>query len=147
MDRNCFKAIFLSYTLSESAPSLFLNSQAVFLSHRPYLLPLSSFLLFLSLCWGCFFSLSLCHHSSGMSVAEWFSVLPSRSVNPLFTCTEQNLKNMPGFYILPRVTGFGSSQCLHHPALSVFLSLPDIFLFFLPPITLLMSNKNNLMLA
>ncbi len=69
------------------------------------------------LCWGCLFSLSLCHHSSGMSAAEWSSVLLSRSVNPLFRCTEQNLKNMPCFYILSGVPEYVSSQCLHHPAL------------------------------
>lgn len=98
---------FTLYTFSQSACIFFLNSPTVF--RCPYLPPLSSFLLFPSLCWGCLFSLSLCHHSSGMSVAEWSSVLSSRSAYPLFRCTEQNLKNMPGCYFLLGVGVYGSS--------------------------------------
>lgn len=48
----------------------------------PYHPLLSTPLLFLSLCWGCLFSLSIDLHSSTMSVMERSSVLLRCSVNP-----------------------------------------------------------------
>lgn len=68
---NAFLLVCLVTVCSQFLPKL---PSVLFLSCRPYLPPLF-FLLILSLCWGCLFSLSLCLHSSAMSVAEWSSVL------------------------------------------------------------------------
>lgn len=75
-------------------PVFILNSQVSF--SIPLSLsssPLSSFLLFLSLRWGCLFSLSLCHHS------KWDCLLlsglvyyPPALLIPFYRFTEQNLK-------------------------------------------------------
>lgn len=79
-----------------SVPRVCLNSQAVLplccLYPPPHFSALLLPALSLSLCWECLFSLSLCHRSSEMSVAEWYSVLSLYSVNPLFKCIEQNLQ-------------------------------------------------------
>lgn len=126
------------------------------LSRHPYLPPLSSILLFPSLCWGCLFSLSLWNHSSGMSVAEWSSVLPSRSVNPLFRCTQQNRKNMAcifsreiwplavllvvfGIYTTVPYLFFYSSE--NTQILSVFYHVITKYLNSLLPVTQPMSKK------
>lgn len=64
---NHVKGIFFSCALLQSAPSFFLSSSAFSVYPAVPVSP-SPFLFFLSLCWGCLFSLS---HSSVMSAAEW----------------------------------------------------------------------------
>lgn len=71
---------------------------AFFKSCCPYHSLLSSRLLFLSLCWGCLFSLSIDPHSTTLSVVERSSVLLRCSVNPLCKCKQQK-SSMSGEFL------------------------------------------------
>ena len=63
----------------------------VFISILP---PYPPPLFFLSLCWGCLFSLSMHHCLSGMCIVEWSSVLCSHSVSLLESCAHQKYRNI-----------------------------------------------------
>lgn len=78
-------------------PTLFLKKK----SCCPYHSLLSSWLLFLSLCWGCLFSLSIDLYSSTMSVVERSSVLLRCSVNPLCKCKQQKSSMSGRFLYFP----------------------------------------------
>lgn len=72
----------------------------VFLSCCPYLPPFFSHLLFLSLCRGCLFSLSVGLHSCTASVVERSSTLLCCSANPLCKCTQQRCSVSVVFFFL-----------------------------------------------